>query len=122
MRVGYVVLYVTDAERCRRFWVEQVGMVERRSITQGAFTITQVGFPDQDVAFELVPLALMADNPDGLDLASPSICLFVQDIDEARASLMARGVPVTEPADHGGGVLSFGFSDPEDRWFAVMAG
>lgn len=122
MRVGYVVLYVTDAERCRRFWVEQVGMVEKRAITQGEFTITQVGFPDQDVAFELVPLALMADNPDGLDLASPSICLHVDDLDEARAALMAHGVTVTEPADHGGGVISFAFSDPEDRWFAVMAG
>jgi len=30
MRVGYVVLYVNDAEACRRFWVEQVGMVEKR--------------------------------------------------------------------------------------------
>ena len=28
MKVGYVVLYVNDAEACRRFWVEQVGMVE----------------------------------------------------------------------------------------------
>ena len=29
MRVRYVVLYVNDAEACRRFWVEQVGMVEK---------------------------------------------------------------------------------------------
>jgi catechol 2,3-dioxygenase-like lactoylglutathione lyase family enzyme len=28
MKVGYVVLYVNDAEACRRFWVEQVGMVD----------------------------------------------------------------------------------------------
>jgi hypothetical protein len=27
MKVGYVVLYVTDAEARRRFWVERVGMV-----------------------------------------------------------------------------------------------
>ena len=30
MRVGYVVLYVNDTEACRRFWVEQVGMVEKK--------------------------------------------------------------------------------------------
>ena len=30
MKVGYVVLYVIDAEACRRFWVEQIGMVEKR--------------------------------------------------------------------------------------------
>ena len=29
MRVRYVVLYVNDAELCRRFWVDQVGMVEK---------------------------------------------------------------------------------------------
>ena len=26
MKVGYVVLYVNDAEACARFWVEQIGM------------------------------------------------------------------------------------------------
>lgn len=29
MRVRYVVLYVNDVEVCRRFWVEQVGMIEK---------------------------------------------------------------------------------------------
>lgn len=28
MKVGYVVLYVTDGEACRRFWTEQVGMID----------------------------------------------------------------------------------------------
>ena len=39
MRVGYVVLYVNDAEVCRRFWVEQIGMIEKRRTEAGAFTI-----------------------------------------------------------------------------------
>ena len=71
LRVRYVVLYVTDAEVCRRFWVEQVGMVEKDRKEFGGFSIVQVGFADQPFAFELVPLALMADNPDGLDPAHP---------------------------------------------------
>ena len=73
MKVGYVVLYVNDSEACRRFWVEQVGMVEKRRYEADAFTIVQVGFADQTFAFELVPLAVMKDNPDNLDLATPSI-------------------------------------------------
>ena len=71
MKVGYVVLYVDDPEVCRRFWVEQVGMVEKRRQEAGGFVIAQVGFADQSFAFELVPLELMKDNPDGLDLATP---------------------------------------------------
>ncbi len=118
MRVGYVVLYVNDAEACRRFWVEQIGMVEKKRSEAGNFTIAQVGFADQPFAFELVPLDLMKDNPDGLDLATPSIAFAVDDLEAARADLVSRGVQATEVSDHDG-TPSFAFSDPEGRWFAV---
>ena len=118
MKVGYVVLYVQDAEACRRFWVEQVGMVEKQRTEAAGFTIAKVGFADQPFAFELVPLDLMKDNPDGLDLATPSICFHVEDLPATRATLVARGVEATEVGDHHG-MQSFAFSDPEGRWFAV---
>jgi lactoylglutathione lyase len=121
MKVGYVVLYVKDAEACRRFWVEQVGMVEKRRREAGAFTIAQVGFADQPFAFELVPLEMMKDNPDGLDLATPSIAFNVEDLDAARAALVGRGVLATEVGEHHG-TRSFAFPDPEGRWFAVTPG
>ena len=44
MKVEYVVLYVGDAQACRRFWIEQVGMVEKRRSETGGSTIMQVGF------------------------------------------------------------------------------
>jgi len=118
MRVGYVVLYVTDAEACRRFWVEQVGMFEKSRKEFGEFSIVQVGFADQSFAFELVPLAMMADNPYGLDLATPSIALHVDDLASTREIMVERGVEAMEIGEHGG-VRSFAFSDPEGRWFAV---
>jgi len=120
MRVSYVVLYVNDADLCRQFWLDQVGMVEKDSKQAGDFTIVQVGFADQDFAFELVPLALMADNPYGLDLATPSIALHADDLEATRARLVERGVEAMEIGDHGG-VMSFAFSDPEGRWFAVTS-
>ena len=118
MKVAYVVLYVNDTEACRRFWVEQVGMVEKRRDEAGAFTIAKVGFADQPFAFELVPLELMKDNPDDLDLATPSIAFKVDDLDAARAELVGRGVQASEVGEHQG-TPSFAFSDPEGRWFAV---
>jgi lactoylglutathione lyase len=118
MRVGYVVLYVNDAEACRRFWVEQIGMVEKRRTAAGAFTIVQVGFADQAFAFELVPLELMKDNPDGLDLAAPSIAFHVDDLEATHAVLGGRGVEATDVGEHEG-TPSFAFSDPEGHWFAV---
>jgi lactoylglutathione lyase len=118
MKVEYVVLYVNDADACRRFWVEQIGMVEKRRTEAGAFTIVQVGFADQPFAFELVPLALMRDNPDNLDLATPSIAFRVEDLEATHASLVERGVEATEVGEHSG-TPSFAFADPEGHWFAV---
>ena len=118
MKVGYVVLYVNDAEACRRFWVGQVGMVEKRRNEAGGFTIAKVGFADQEFAFELVPLELMKDNPDNLDLATPSIGFQVDDLERARTDLAARGVQVSDLGEHSA-TPSFAFSDPEGRWFAV---
>ncbi len=120
MRVGYVVLYVTDAQVCRQFWIEQVGMVEKDRKEVGDFVVVQVGFADQPFAFELVPLAMMADNPYDLDLATPSIALHADDLEAARSHLLANGVTAMEIGEHGG-VRSFAFSDPEGRWFAVTA-
>ena len=118
MKVGYVVLYVNDAEACRDFWVERIGMVEKRRTQMGDIAIVQVGFADQPFAFELVPLELMRENPDGLDLAMPSIAFHVADLEAARARLIEQGVQASEVGEHSG-TPSFAFSDPEGHWFAV---
>ena len=86
MRLGYVVLYVQDPDACLAFWTERVGMVEKSRQAAGGFSIVKVGFADQDVAFELVPLELMKDNPDGLDLATPSIAFHAQDLAATHAA------------------------------------
>lgn len=118
IRVNYVVLYVDDVHTCCQFWIEQVGMVEKDRKEIGDFSVVQVGFADQSFTFELVPLAMMADNPDGLDLAAPSIALQADDLEAERARLIERGVEAMEIGEHSG-VRSFAFCDPEGRWFAV---
>jgi lactoylglutathione lyase len=118
MKVGYVVLYVNDVEVCRRFWIDRIGMVEKRRTEAGGYTIPQVGFADQPFAFELVPLDLMRDNPDGLDLATPSLAFHVVDLEATHAALSDKGVEVSDVGEHNG-TQSFAFSDPEGRWFAV---
>lgn len=121
MKVGYVVLYVSDPAACLQFWTGQIGMVEKSRQQAGDFSIVQVGFVDQDFAFELVPLDLMKNNPDGLDLATPSIAFRVTDLGATHSALVAKGVQVTDVGAHSG-VSSFAFCDNEDRWFAVIQG
>ena len=121
MKVGYVVLYVEDPDACREFWTSQVGMIEKSRQPAGEVSVIKVGFADQDFDFELVPLALMQNNPDGLDLATPSIAFRVSDLAQARADLVARGVQATEVGELSG-TASFAFPDNEGRWFAVIQG
>lgn len=121
MRVGYVVLYVKDAAECLAFWTEKFGMVEKGRKQAGEFSIVQVGFENQPFAFELVPLDLMKDNPNGLDLATPSIAFHDSDLTSARQKLVEAGVQATEVGNHTG-VNAFAFSDNEGRWFAVTEG
>ena len=121
MKVGFVVLYVNDADACRRFWVEQVGMVEKQRQEAGPFTIALVGFANQPFGFQLVPREMMKDNPDGLDLATPSIAFYDDDLASLRDALVGRGVQASPLGEHGGRP-NFAFSDPEGRWFAVTPG
>ena len=119
MRVAYVVLYVTNTDECLKFWTEKFGMVEKGKKFAGDVAIVQVGFADQDFALELVPLALMQNNPGGLDLTTPSMAFHVEDLAQTRENLIAADVTVSPIADHGG-VESFAFADNESRWFAVL--
>lgn len=119
MKVSYVVLYVNDAEACLKFWTEMVGMIEKSRMQAGDFVIPKVGFADQDFSFELVPLALMQNNPDGLDLATPSIAFHVDNLEQTHATLVAKGVETSGIGEHSG-MQTFAFADNEKRWFAVV--
>jgi len=119
MNVGYVVLYVTNPYECLDFWVNTIGMEVRESTAVFDTAIYKVGFSGQQFSFELVPLKLMENNPDSLDLATPSICFYVDDLNAEHERLKGNGVTTTEIMARGG-KNSFAFSDNESRWFAVM--
>jgi len=119
MKVGFVVLYVSDTNTCARFWTDTVGMVERQRFAVGSLAVVEVGFANQEFSLQLVPLEMMLENPDNLDLATPSIAFRVTDLDAARAQLLFRGVQATEITSDRG-PRSFAFPDPEGRWFAVL--
>ena len=119
MQLGYVVLYVADVDACTHFWVEKLGGVLVETNLAGEFKICKIGFAGSVAGLELVPKALMKDNPDGLDLSTPSICFYVRDAAQEREKLASLGVNVAPIREHFG-KTTFAFQDNEDRWFAVM--
>ena len=120
MQLGYVVIYVNDLLRCHQFWTDQVGMVTLRAKTIEPFTIPQVSFPGHSTAIELVPNALMEQAGHSVVPATPSMCFYTADLHAEHQRLTEANVDVTEISDHFS-TLTFAFSDPEGRWFAMMA-
>ncbi len=120
MKVGYVVLYVQDPEASLQFWTRKIGLVVKDSKDAGGFKINQVGFPDQDFSFELVPLKLMEQQKDhGLNLGTPSIAFKTPDLHGLHKQLVDRKVQTTEISNHFG-IESFAFSDNAGNWFAAL--
>jgi catechol 2,3-dioxygenase-like lactoylglutathione lyase family enzyme len=119
MKLGYVVLYVNDPVSSLEFWTHKIGMQEKEKKQAGPFSIVKVGFSNQDFSFELVPLELMKNNPDNLDLTTPSIAFYVSNLSDTREAFINKGVQVSEIMDRGG-TSSFAFADNENRWFAVL--
>ncbi len=119
MQLGYVVIYVNDLERCHQFWLSQIGMETKRTASIDGFEIPQIGFADQSVAIELVPNAFMEAAGHGAVTVAPSMCFHVADLAAEHQRLTAAGVTVSPIGDHFG-TTTFAFSDPEDRWFAVI--
>ena len=78
------------------------------------FTVAQVGFADQAFSFELVPRAMMKDNPDGLDLAAPSICFHVDDLDAELARLEGLGYRRISGPKPGADGMRIAFLHPSD--------
>ena len=46
MKVGYVVLYVTDQDACLKFWTEKVGMKLHDTNQTPVGNVYRVGFAD----------------------------------------------------------------------------
>ena len=115
MRLELVPLRCTDVERSKAFYVEQVGFVLDHDVEPGnGMRIVQLTPPGS--ACSVVVGTGMGD-PDGPPVSG--LHLVVADLDAVRASLLDRGVDVSEVQDMGGVRYAY-FSDPDDNSWALQ--
>lgn len=117
--IGYVVLYLNDTEKAAEFWTKNFEFEVKNTVEAGEHQVITIGAVNSQTNFELVPLALMADNPYNLNLEIPSICLYTDDLEIEHTRLEQLGVTVTPIEDHGGR-NSFAVIDLEENAFAVV--
>jgi catechol 2,3-dioxygenase-like lactoylglutathione lyase family enzyme len=125
-KLELVVVPVTDVDRAKRFYSEQVGFVVDHD-TQSSDEMRAVQLTPPGSACSIAVGNGMVDTPPGL---VQGLQLVVSDIEAARAELVERGVAVNEVQHYEGSVRVDGrggdwnsfvfFSDPDGNGWAVQ--
>jgi catechol 2,3-dioxygenase-like lactoylglutathione lyase family enzyme len=125
-KLEVVVVPVTDVDRAKRFYSEQVGFVVDHDTRIGdELRVVQLTPPGS--ACSIVVGAGIVDMPPG---SVKGLQLVVSDIEAARAELVERGVEVSAVQHYEGAVLVAGrggdwnsfifFSDPDGNGWVVQ--
>ena len=100
-----VVVPVTDVDRSKAFYSEQLGFnVDVDTVVGDQFRVVQLTPPGSGCSITIGPLIV-----DDVPKSSARYQLCVVDLDAARAQLVDRGVEVSE-------VTTFGAGGPYDRF------
>jgi predicted enzyme related to lactoylglutathione lyase len=118
MRVELIPLPVSDVDRAISFYADQLGFTKDLDVQPG----------DGVRVVQLTPegSACSVGFGTGLDVYAGEpgsvrgVHLVVEDLDEARAQLVRRGVEIGEIHDFGGGVRGASFSDPDGNTFELQ--
>ncbi|MBF2346453.1 VOC family protein [Listeria seeligeri] len=119
-KIGQVMLYVEDQAAVRDFWVEKLDfVVVSEEVVNGEIQWIEIA-PTKDVetTFVLQNKKKVAEmNPD-MNLGTPSILLFGENIAELYEEYKNKGITVGELVDLPLGRV-FNFADNEGNYFAI---
>jgi predicted enzyme related to lactoylglutathione lyase len=111
MKLELVPVPVTDVDRALAFYVDQVGFVLDLDVRpMEGIRVVQLTPPGSACSIGLGTGLPAYDAAPG---SLRALHLVVDDIEQARAQLVGRGVDVAPVQDVGGGVKYAGFSDPD---------
>ena len=111
MKLELVPIPVTDVDRAKAFYVEQLGFVADVDVRPAdGVRVVQLTPPGSACSIGIgTGLPVYEAAPGSVR----GLHLVVADIDRARAELVGRGVDVDDVVDVGGGVKYAGFADPD---------
>ena len=111
MKLELVPIPVTDVDRAKAFYAERLGFVVDVDVSPvEGVRVVQLTPPGSACSIGFGTGIPVYDAPPG---SVRGLHLVVDDIERARAELVARGVDVGAVQDVGRGVLYAGFEDPD---------
>ncbi|PYE47778.1 VOC family protein [Paenibacillus barcinonensis] len=120
-KVGQIMLYVNDQDESLAFWTEVAGfhIVDEVTLDEGMRWIEIAPTKDSQTSIVLHDKEVVARMSEGVNLGTPSLMFFTDDLDRLYADLSAKHVTVGEIIEMPTGRV-FNFADNEKNYFAVM--
>ncbi|EEM18299.1 Glyoxalase/bleomycin resistance protein/dioxygenase [Bacillus pseudomycoides DSM 12442] len=120
-KVGQIMLYVNNQDEAVDFWTEKVGfrVVSEENNGQGMRWIEIAPTKGAETSIILHNKEFVAKMSPGLNLGTPSLMFFSENLDELRSTLLNKNITVGEIVNMPSGRV-FNFADHEENYFAVM--
>lgn len=120
-QLGQVMLYVNDQDGAREFWTEQAGFVVIAEEDSGHGMKWIEIAPAQGAQSTIIlhDKAFVAKMSPDMNLGTPSLMFFTENLDQLHEMLSGKKVKVGQIVTMPFGRV-FNFADNEDNYFAVM--
>ena len=120
-KVGQIMLYVNNQDEALKFWTEKVGfsVVSEEDNGQGMRWIEIAPTKEAETSFVLHNKELIAKMQPELNLNTPSIMFYSENLDELYKNFSDKNIKVGEIVNMPSGRV-FNFADNEENYFAIM--
>ena len=120
-RVGQIMLYVHNQDEAVNFWTEKLGfaVISEENNNQGMRWIEIAPNEGAETSIILHNKEFGAKMSPGLNLATPSLMFFTDNLDQLYSELVNKKITVGEIVNMPSGRV-FNFADNEENYFAVM--
>ncbi|MEL3971708.1 VOC family protein [Rossellomorea oryzaecorticis] len=120
-KVGQIMLYVNNQDDAVKFWTEKLGFVvlDEENNNQGMRWIEIAPKKGAETSIILHDKDFVSKMSPGLNLDTPSLMLFTDNLDQLHSELSNKEMTVGEIVNMPHGSV-FNFADNEENYFAVM--
>ena len=120
-KLGQIMLYVNNQDEALKFWTEKVGfsVVEEVDTGQGMKWFEIAPTKEAETSFVLHNKELIAKMQPELNLSTPSLMFYTENLDELYKDFSDKNIKVGEVVTMPSGRV-FNFADDEENYFAVM--
>lgn len=119
-KVGQIMLYVNNQDEAVDFWTEKVGFSVVSEENNGEMRWIEIApTKGAETSIILHNKEFVANMSPELNLGTPSLMFFSENLDELRSNLSNNNVKVGEIVNMPSGRV-FNFADNEENYFAVM--